>query len=117
MSALTTHILDTSLGRPAANVSVLLYKLEHAQKQLITQTQTNSDGRTNQPLLSGHAFEVGTYELVFEMAPYFANHYANLPNPMFLQDIPIRFSIAEPNSHYHVPLLVSPFGFSTYRGS
>lgn len=117
MSALTTHILDTSLGKPAAQVQVSLYQIEGESHQLLKRLVTNSDGRTDSPLLAGDDFKKGLYELIFSMEPYFKTHYNNLPEPLFLQDIPIRFAIADPTAHYHVPLLVSPFGFSTYRGS
>ncbi|BBP43885.1 hydroxyisourate hydrolase [Thiosulfativibrio zosterae] len=117
MTALTTHILDTSSGKPAAAIIIYLYQLSGDRKTLLTQTYSNQDGRTDQPLLQGTAFVAGQYELVFAMGDYLKASHANLPDPLFLDDIVIRFGIADPSRHYHVPLLVSPFGYSTYRGS
>ena len=117
MSALTTHVLDTSLGLPAAGVKIKLYKLEDSNLTLINQLETNQDGRTDIPLLTEAQMAVGKYQLVFEMEAYFLKTQTNLFMPLFLSDIPILFGISDPTSHYHVPLLVSPFGFSTYRGS
>ncbi|HHT00180.1 MAG TPA: hydroxyisourate hydrolase, partial [Thiomicrospira sp.] len=110
MNALTTHILDTSLGVPAAGVTIKLYKLESDKLTLITEAVTNQDGRTDQPLLGDRQLETGQYQLMFEMGNYFLKHHTSLPDPLFLSDIPINFGIADTQSHYHVPLLVSPFG-------
>ncbi|MGE4499455.1 MAG: hydroxyisourate hydrolase [Hydrogenovibrio sp.] len=118
MTGLTTHILDTSSGQPADQVSIKLYALnEDGTRQLLTETRSNDDGRTDAPLLSSDAFAVGRYELIFEMGAYFKQHHPNLPSPLFLDDIVLRFGIADVTSHYHVPLLASPYGYSTYRGS
>lgn len=127
MGRLTTHILDTMHGRPAAGVEIELYRLgshidlkrlvSHAELVHIASARTNADGRTDQPLLSGEAFVPGTYELVFHIGDYFRSHAAHLPEPVFLDLVPIRFGLAEANGHYHVPLLVSPWAYSTYRGS
>ncbi|GAB6070603.1 hydroxyisourate hydrolase [Thiomicrorhabdus hydrogeniphila] len=117
MSGLTTHILDTSLGLPAEGVHIKLFKYSQDGFTLINEVVTNIDGRSEQPLLTSAQMEIGTYQLLFEMAPYFKHTQNNLIEPLFLSDIPIQFSISDKDAHYHVPLLVSPFGFSTYRGS
>jgi 5-hydroxyisourate hydrolase len=112
MSRLTTHVLDTSIGRPAAGVRMVLRR----DGEVLADTRTNADGRTDQPLLDGAAFCAGTYELAFHVGDYFRGQGASLSDPPFLDVVPIRFSITG-DRHYHVPLLVSPFGYSTYRGS
>ncbi len=115
---LTTHVLDTARGCPAADVAIELWQLD-AQGQgrrLLATVRTNGDGRTDGPLLSGTAFAMGVYELVFAVGAYFAAHAVPGPVP-FLDQVPIRFGIADPEAHYHVPLLVSPWAYSTYRGS
>ncbi len=115
MGALTTHILDTALGCPAANVAVALYRVDK-DRQLLKQSTTNHDGRLDSPVLEGEAFVPGTYELVFQIGAYFANSKIALSSPPFLDDVVLRFNIAS-DEHYHVPLLVSPWSYSTYRGS
>jgi 5-hydroxyisourate hydrolase len=109
---LTTHVLDTALGCPAAGVRVVL---SHGGA-VVREAVTNADGRCDAPLLEGAAFVAGVYELMFAMGPYFARTQKGLPQPPFLEDIVLRFGMAAP-VHYHVPLLVSPYGYSTYRGS
>lgn len=114
---LTTHVLDTSLGKPAAGLSVRLYAIEGGERREILAVSTNADGRCDQPLLAGEAFRTGIYEIVFEAGSYLrATQGAALAEPLFLDEIPIRFGMSEA-AHYHVPLLLSPFGYSTYRGS
>lgn len=113
MSKLTTHVLDTANGRPAANITLRLY---HGDT-LLRSAVTNADGRCDEPLLSGETMKAGTYRLEFDVAAYFRGIGATLPDPAFLDTICINFGIADSSAHYHVPLLVSPFGFSTYRGS
>jgi 5-hydroxyisourate hydrolase len=116
---LTTHVLDTSRGRPAANIKIEVWALgpQEDNRRLLKTERTNSDGRTDAPLLAGPELEVGYYELVFSMGDYFASQSnANL-EPPFLSRIPIRFGVADPAAHYHVPLLVSPWAYNTYRGS
>jgi 5-hydroxyisourate hydrolase len=113
---LTTHVLDTANGRPAAGVKLSLYRIGDA-RQLLTQVETNQDGRTDQPLLEADAFRVGHYELEFEVADYFRKLDSNLDDPPFLDQVLLRFAIAHTDQHYHVPLLVSPWSYSTYRGS
>jgi 5-hydroxyisourate hydrolase len=116
---LTTHVLDTAHGCPAAGVEITLYSIESPSdnRTLITQVYTDRDGRTDQPLLADGDLQIGEYELVFEVGSYFDRTQANLPKPAFLDRIPIRFRIADVNAHYHIPLLVSPWSYSTYRGS
>ena len=114
---LTTHVLDTMHGRPAAGMAVTLYRLDGGRRETVVATRTNTDGRCDAPLLSGADMRAGLYELVFEVDAYFRSAGAVLAEPAFLDVIPIRFGIASADQHYHVPLLVSPFAYSTYRGS
>lgn len=115
MGRLTTHVLDTARGRPAAGLAIDLVRLEAGEQALVSAV-TNADGRVDQPLLEGAAFTPGTYELRFHAGDYLRNNF-KLLTPTFLDLIPIRFGIASPEEHYHVPLLLSPYGYSTYRGS
>ncbi|MCP4880649.1 MAG: hydroxyisourate hydrolase [Gammaproteobacteria bacterium] len=119
MGILTTHVLDTASGRPAQGMVIRLYgfSLDGLSKKLLVETVTNEDGRCDAPILSNGAFTIGLYELEFEAGDYFRNAGISLPKPAFLDTIPIRFGMADGHSHYHVPLLVSPYSFSTYRGS
>ncbi|MEM7673759.1 MAG: hydroxyisourate hydrolase [Verrucomicrobiota bacterium] len=117
MSKLTTHILDTYHGTPAAEVSIELWRLDTDEDSLILETSTNSDGRTDHPLLEGGSFEAGNYELLFKIGPYFESKGVASEDIRFLDTIPIRFGISNPQAHYHVPLLASPWSYSTYRGS
>jgi len=116
---LTTHVLDTAHGCPAANLAIELWSIDSTSgdRVLIKTVITNQDGRTDQALLIDETFKIGLYELVFIVGDYFTNYEENLPQPLFLNRIPIQFGIADPDSHYHVPLLVSPWSYSTYRGS
>ncbi|MCG7495471.1 hydroxyisourate hydrolase [Vibrio sp. Of7-15] len=117
MGQLTTHVLDTANGIPGAEIKIELFRVSGAETQLISTTTTNSDGRTNAPVLSSNDFKKGKYQLVFHTADYFAQQGTELPDVPFLDDVVIRFGIADESAHYHVPLLVSPYSFSTYRGS
>ena len=117
MGRLTTHVLDTSAGRPAAGIAIVLDRLETGGRVQLAETVTNSDGRCDAPLLEGDAFTAGVYELTFAAGAYFRARGVDLPDPPFLDAVIIRFGIASPDEHYHVPLLISPFGYSTYRGS
>lgn len=117
MARLNTHVLDTSTGRPAAGLRLELFYLEGGQRALIKTEWTNSDGRTDSPLLSGDTIPVGRYELLFQAGDYFRSLGVALSDPPFLDEIPLRFAIAEADGHYHVPLLLSPWSYSTYRGS
>ena len=112
MGKLTTHVLDTALGKPAAGL-----KIEVWGEKLIKTIHTNADGRADGPLLEGDALKVGHYELRFFAGDYLRNAGQELAEPLFLDVIPIRFGISDAGQHYHVPLLLSPFGYSTYRGS
>ncbi len=112
---LTTHVLDTHSGLPAAGVVIELY--EQGAASPLVKTRTNADGRTDAPLLSGGPLRAGHYELRFHVGDYFAGRNLDLSQPAFLDVVPVRFSIAEPEGHYHVPLLVSPWSYATYRGS
>jgi 2-oxo-4-hydroxy-4-carboxy-5-ureidoimidazoline decarboxylase len=114
---LSTHVLDTYTGKPAAGVVVELYEIGASARSLITSTTTNHDGRTDKPLMGGGPLRAGTYEIVFMIGAYFRSKNIPLPVPAFLDVIPIRFGIAEPEGHYHVPLLTTPWSYSTYRGS
>lgn len=116
---LTTHVLDTARGVPAAGMRIELWRVDAAgdRRERLAEARTNDDGRVDGPLLSGGAFTAGTYELVFAVGEYFAGAGIALPQPPFLDRVPIRFGVADPEVHYHVPLLVSPWAYSTYRGS
>jgi 5-hydroxyisourate hydrolase len=114
---LTTHILDTARGLPAAGVTITLYRLEGAARIQLAQTVTNADGRTDAPMLKGEDFRIGRYELVFAAGDYLRATGQVTGETLFLDDIPLRFGISDAGSHYHVPLLLSGFGYSTYRGS
>ena len=113
---LTTHVLDTARGLPASGMTVELYRLDQG-RDLIRSMATNSDGRTDGQILPSGEFETGQYELIFHVGAYLDAIGVAPENPRFLDEIPIRFGISDPDSHYHVPLLISPFGYSTYRGS
>ena len=115
MGRITTHVLDTAAGRPAAGLKVILTRLNGTPKQIV-ETVTNADGRCDKPLLEGAAFTTGHYEIAFHVGDYFRRTSAKLPDPLFLDVVPIGFGVSE-DAHYHVPLLVSPFAYSTYRGS
>ena len=113
---LSTHVLDTSTGRPAAGMRIDFSVRDGDKWRLIRTVEANADGRTDAPLLAGAAFAAGTYELVFHMGDYFRATGLTLAEPPFLDVIPLRFAMAA-DGHYHVPLLASPFSYSTYRGS
>ncbi|WP_111431420.1 hydroxyisourate hydrolase [Rhodobacteraceae bacterium DSL-40] len=113
---LTTHVLDAARGTPAAGMAVALYRIEGEDRTLLRETVTNADGRTDAPILPEPEFAPGTYELVFAAGAYLDATGAPGETPRFLDIIPIRFGMADP-THYHVPLLLSPYSFSTYRGS
>ena len=114
---LTTHVLDTASGSPAAGIRIEAFRLAGGAREPLKTLATNADGRCDGPVLEGAALSAGTYELVFHVADYFRAAGVALPEPAFLDVVPIRFGIAEPGQHYHVPLLISPYGYSTYRGS
>lgn len=116
---LTTHVLDTAQGCPAAGMKVELWLIDQKieARTLLKTVVTNTDGRTDAPLLIGSDFQVGVYELLFNVGEYFARQSVSITQPPFLDQIPIQFGVAETDIHYHVPLLVSPWSYSTYRGS
>jgi 5-hydroxyisourate hydrolase len=115
MGRLTTHILDTAHGCPAANVEIRLYAID-AERTLLTTARSNEDGRSDGPLLDGDAMQTGTFELEFDIGSYFLSRGVDLDDPAFLDTVVIRFSMKS-GEHYHVPLLASPWSYSTYRGS
>jgi 5-hydroxyisourate hydrolase len=118
MSArLSTHVLDTAHGCPAHGLRIDLWSLAGDQPKLLKTVATNADGRTDAPLLAGEELRVGDYELVFHVGDYFAGRGVALSTPRFLDRVPVRFGIADASASYHVPLLVSPWSYSTYRGS
>jgi 2-oxo-4-hydroxy-4-carboxy-5-ureidoimidazoline decarboxylase len=115
---LSTHVLDTVSGRPAPGVKIALHEIGASARGLLKETVTNADGRTDAPLIGGEPLRIGTYELSFHVGDYFAKTHGKLAaEPPFLDVVPIRFSISEPEGHYHVPLLVTPWSYTTYRGS
>ncbi|KAB0465981.1 MULTISPECIES: hydroxyisourate hydrolase [Vibrio] len=117
MGRLTTHVLDTTHGLPGAEIKVELYKVNEDSTEKLATVLTNSDGRTDAPILAGNDFRPGKYQLVFYVADYYRSKGVELDGVPFLDDVVIRFGLDNPDAHYHVPLLVSPYSFSTYRGS
>lgn len=113
---LTTHVLDTAQGRPASGLRILLFHLGEGGRRLVSERVTNDDGRTDTPILPRNDFATGTYELVFHAGDYLRATGQAGAEPLFLDEVPIRFGMGE-EAHYHVPLLLSPYGYSTYRGS
>lgn len=116
MGKLSTHVLDTTAGKPGAGVKVALYEIQPAGRVLLKEDVTNADGRCA-PLLEGDTMRAGRYELVFGAGDYFAAQGADLPSPRFIDQVTIAFGIADATQNYHVPLVVSPWAYSTYRGS
>lgn len=114
---LTTHVLDTTGGCPAEAVKIDLFHVEGETKALLSSVVTNADGRVNEPLLEGENLKPGVYELLFHAGDYLKSSGVNLPDVPFLDLVPIRFGVFDSEVHYHVPLLISPYGYSTYRGS
>jgi hydroxyisourate hydrolase len=118
LAGVTTHVLDVTSGRPAEGVRVQLYELAAGSKRkLVVEVVTNADGRTDKPLVSAEQARSGRFELIFHAGDYFRRRHAELADPPFLDVIPLRFGVADAQAHYHVPLLVSPWSYSTYRGS
>ena len=117
MGKLSTHVLDTGNGCPAAGMQVTLLRTDAGRIDIIKSFALNHDGRADGPLLEGATLVRGRYRLVFAVASYFRARGTELPDPPFLEDVPLDFGIADPSAHYHVPLLVSPWSYSTYRGS
>jgi 5-hydroxyisourate hydrolase len=114
---LTTHVLDTARGVPAQGIAITLYRVSGNSHKKIAEAVTNADGRTDSPILPKGKFETGTYELIFDTSAYLDATGTPPEAPRFLAEIPIRFGISDAEAHYHVPLLLSPFGYATYRGS
>jgi 5-hydroxyisourate hydrolase len=114
---LSTHVLDTAHGCPAQGMQIELWSFDSAKPTLLKTVRTNSDGRTDQPLLAGGEFRVGQYELVFYVGDYFASKGEASSQTRFLDRVPVRFGVADANAAYHIPLLVSPWAYNTYRGS
>jgi 5-hydroxyisourate hydrolase len=114
---LTTHVLDTAQGKPAAGMEIELWRLGAEASELLKTVRTNADGRADAPLLAGEDLAVGSYELVFAVGAYFSAQPVATADPAFLDRVPVRFAVADADGHYHVPLLVSPWAYSTYRGS
>jgi 5-hydroxyisourate hydrolase len=118
MAGLTTHVLDTTRGKPAAGVLIELHAIgEDGARRLVASARTNADGRTDAPLIAPGEGQIGTFELSFHIGAYFRAQGSMSASPPFLDVVPIRFAIADPKAHYHVPLLASPWSYSTYRGS
>jgi 5-hydroxyisourate hydrolase len=114
---LTTHVLDTARGAPGQGIRIELFRLTGESREKLAETVTNSDGRTDNPILPAADFATGTFELLFHAGDYLRDNGLAGDAPMFLDVVPIRFGIADADAHYHVPLLLSPYGYSTYRGS
>lgn len=117
MGRLTTHVLDTANGCPGEAIHIKLYRLDDDTLALLKEAVTNHDGRVDGPLLEGDDFKAGRYLLEFAAGDYFRSRGMALPEPAFLDVVPVRFGISDEEAHYHVPLLISPYGYSTYRGS
>ncbi|MEH6435215.1 hydroxyisourate hydrolase [Massilia sp. DD77] len=117
MGKLSTHVLDTAHGRPGAGVKVDLYAVAPEGRTLLKSALTNGDGRCDGPLLEGEQLRSGQYELVFHAGDYFAAQGVDLPSPRFLDRVTIAFGVFDPGQNYHVPLVVTPWSYSTYRGS
>jgi 5-hydroxyisourate hydrolase len=117
MGRLSTHVLDTVSGTPAAGMKIEFSVLEDGKWTPLKTVHTNADGRTDEPVLTGEAMRTGEFELVFHVAAYFRGKGIALPDPPFLDRVPIRFGIADVSGHYHVPLLCTPWSYATYRGS
>lgn len=117
MGKLSTHVLDVTQGKPGAGVAIALYELNDGARTLLKRVETNADGRCDAPLLAGDEMRAGRFELVFGAGDYFARQGADMPTPRFIDDVVIAFGIADPAQNYHVPLVVSPWSYSTYRGS
>src|SRR5262245_20989324 len=117
MGRLTTHVLDTTQGRPGSGIAVSVSRVDGDTRKVVATAMTNADGRCDRALLEGDALAAGVYEITFAVAPYFARAGVRMPDPPFLGDVVLRVGVADPSQHYHVPLLVTPWSYSTYRGS
>jgi 5-hydroxyisourate hydrolase len=117
MGRITTHVLDTAHGKPGQGIAVQLYRVHNGERQALAAVHTNADGRCDAPLLEGDALTAGVYELDFDVGSYFQKMGVQLPEPSFLGLVTLRFGVANAAQHYHVPLVVTPWSYSTYRGS
>lgn len=117
MGKLTTHVLNVSAGIPATGMRIDLHEVSGGASRLLIHVRTNEDGRCAKPLLEGDSFRSGRYTLTFHVADYFRSQGVQLPDPPFIDEVTVQFGIADPAQNYHVPLLVSPWSYSTYRGS
>ncbi|BBB69895.1 5-hydroxyisourate hydrolase [Undibacterium sp. YM2] len=117
MGKLSTHVLDITVGKPGVGVQVELYAVNAGEKTLLKTETTNNDGRCNAPLLEGDSLKTGLYELVFAAGDYFDKQGVDLPSPKFIDRVTLAFGVADASQNYHVPLVVSPWAYSTYRGS
>jgi 5-hydroxyisourate hydrolase len=117
MGKLSTHVLDISSGRPGVGVAIALFKVDGDRRSMLKSVVTNQDGRCDAPLLQGDELQVGLYELVFDAGDYFARQGTPMTSPRFIDRVTLAFGIADANDNYHVPLVVSPWSYSTYRGS
>lgn len=117
MGRLTTHVLDTSRGRPGEGIRIEVYRLEGSARVHLKDVITNNDGRCDAPILEGDAFTAGEFELVFHAGDYLRRQGDDVAEPLFLDVIPLRFGVSDGSQHYHVPLLLSPYSYSSYRGS
>ena len=117
MGKLSTHVLDITQGKPAAGVAIELYVIDQGNRSLLKSIVTNQDGRCDTPLLQGDEMRTGQYELIFAAGDYFARQGVSVPTPRFIDKVTIAFGIADVDQNYHVPLVVSPWAYSTYRGS
>nr|WP_217359576.1 hydroxyisourate hydrolase [Ruegeria arenilitoris] len=114
---MTTHVLDTARGYPAEGLRIALFEITGETRRKLAESETNSDGRTDSPILPQEVFKTGSYELVFFAGDYLSATGQTAEEPLFLDQVPIRFGMSDADAHYHVPLLLSPYGYSTYRGS
>ncbi len=117
MGRITTHVLDTAHGKPGQDIAVQLYRIDSGQRLELRAARTNADGRCDQPLLEGDAMQAGIYEIDFDVGSYFGRLGVQLPEPAFLGRVTLRFGVSDAAQHYHVPLVVTPWSYSTYRGS
>jgi 5-hydroxyisourate hydrolase len=117
MGQITTHVLDTAQGQPAAGVRITLYRRNGEEMPVVASFLTNADGRGDEPIIEGDAFTPGTYELVFAVGEYFAAQTIETPETPFFDEAVVRFTVSEATKHYHIPLLATPWSWTTYRGS